>query len=98
MILMVAREGVLGTLQDVLRTPYCVFMRVIKDYGVYYPSHIVLSQIAKGLSGETPESEPQREWDDDVDNFPPGYDHSQGLSEGEAWNQWLQNGGRWTKE
>ena len=95
---MVARDGCLGTLAEVLETPYSVVLRVLEDFGTYYPQHIVLSQIAKGLSGEASESEPVREWDDEVDNFPPGYKKSQGLSEGEAWNQWLQNGGRWTKE
>ena len=95
MILMVAREGALGTLQDVLRTPYATFLRVVKDYEVYYPPHVVLSQIARGLSGETPNSEPKREWNDEVDDWPPGYDHSAGLSEGEAWQEWLNRGNKW---
>ena len=36
-----------------------------------------------------------REWDDDVDDWPDGYDPSMDLSQQEAWNIYLANGGSW---
>ena len=93
---MVAREGCLGTLKDVLDTPIFAFVRVCIDLRDHYPSHIVLSQIAKGLSGTDGDGAlVKQEWDDDIDDWPPGYDHGMDLSQEEAWRVWMSNGNRW---
>ncbi len=93
---MVARDGVLGNLYEVLEAPIFVFTACLENFEMFYPSHIVLSQIGRGLSGEDSDvdvdvvdsgvAKKGREW-------PDGYDPSMDLSQEEAWKVWADNGG-----